>query len=300
MINKRYTSTKKNGGNVPKVEDERKYMVPIPCGNCIECRKKKAAEWRTRLTIELEKHNNKAHFVTLTFDNVKLNDIIKKNETEEANIIAKAAVRGFLERWRAKHGKSVKHWLIPELGHIGTERLHLHGILFTEEDEKEIQARWGLGIATVGYSMNQKVINYMVKYITKEDKDHPGFSGRILASPGIGGSYAERKSNFNKYKEGGRTNKYIIGPNGGKMPMPTYLRNKQWTEEERDKLWTEILDSDRMFVMGREIKNISTPKGGKELQKALEYARWESTRRGFGNGNYRKKEYMVRNSRKKA
>ena len=39
--------------------------------------------------------------------------------------IATLAVRRFLERWRKKYKKSVKHWFVTELGGKFTERIHL-------------------------------------------------------------------------------------------------------------------------------------------------------------------------------
>ena len=39
--NKKYVANKKNGGIIPEVEDDRVLYVPVGCGNCIECKKKK-------------------------------------------------------------------------------------------------------------------------------------------------------------------------------------------------------------------------------------------------------------------
>ena len=44
-----------------------------------------------------------------------------------------------------KYKKSVKHWLVTELGGKFTERIHLHGIIFTNEDDKTIQNLWKYG-----------------------------------------------------------------------------------------------------------------------------------------------------------
>ena len=41
IINKKYTITKKNGGIIPEMKDERVKYVPVGCGKCIECLKKK-------------------------------------------------------------------------------------------------------------------------------------------------------------------------------------------------------------------------------------------------------------------
>ena len=45
---------------------------------------------------------------------------------------------------RKRTKKSIRHWLVTELGHEGTERIHLHGIIFTEEPEI-IETDWKYG-----------------------------------------------------------------------------------------------------------------------------------------------------------
>ena len=65
--NKKYTKNKKNGGVIPAVSDKRVLAVPIGCGNCLLCRKKKANSWRNRL-IEECKNDLTGVFVTLTFN----------------------------------------------------------------------------------------------------------------------------------------------------------------------------------------------------------------------------------------
>jgi hypothetical protein len=71
MKNKRYEPTKKNGGVVPMCPDDRLRVVPIPCGNCMECRAKKKREWQVRLTEDVKHHKN-AKFITLTFNDEAL------------------------------------------------------------------------------------------------------------------------------------------------------------------------------------------------------------------------------------
>ena len=149
MVNKKYTRTKKNGGNVPIIKDERTRYVPIGCGICIECLKQKANSWNIRLQEEF-KSNNIAQFVTLTFSEEKIKELSEKytklntgilTDPHQNNELAIFAVRYFLERWRKKHKKSIKHWLVTELGHNGTERIHLHGLMWTKEKD-EIEKIW--------------------------------------------------------------------------------------------------------------------------------------------------------------
>ena len=48
--------------------------IEVPCGHCIECRKKVAAEWAQRLYLEYKKFG-KGVFLTLTYDD----DHLKRN-----------------------------------------------------------------------------------------------------------------------------------------------------------------------------------------------------------------------------
>ena len=80
---------------------------------------KKARDWNVRLHEEI-RHSNNGVFVTLTLSNesyAELSKDFKIEGYELDNEIITKAVRRFLERWRKKYKKSVKHWLITELGH---------------------------------------------------------------------------------------------------------------------------------------------------------------------------------------
>ena len=134
---------------MPPIFDNRVKFVPIGCGNCLECKKQKYNEWKVRL-LEDSRNNNNGRFVTLTFSNESIKKIVKEGKLESKgyeldNEIAVYAVRHFLERIRKQTKKSIKHWLITELGHKGTENIHLHGILWTELNKKELQDLWKYG-----------------------------------------------------------------------------------------------------------------------------------------------------------
>ena len=87
----------------------------------IECRKEKAREWQVRLQEDIKAHKN-ARFITMTFSNDKIEELynivkdIKLNDYEISNRIATVGTRRFLERWRKRFKKSVRHWFITELG----------------------------------------------------------------------------------------------------------------------------------------------------------------------------------------
>ena len=239
--NRKYTKTKKNGGKIPAVTDLRTTKVSVGCQNCIECRKQKAREWQIRLSEDIKELKN-GIFVTLTFNTKSLIELSKGINAEGYaldNAIAKKAVRRFLERWRKKHKTSVKHWLVTELGHEGTERIHMHGIIFTNKID-DVKNIWKYGIVHIGQWVNEQTVNYCVKYVSKIDKDHKGYVPKILCSKGLGSNYLKRyDSNINEFK-GNKTNEYYVLKNGRKVNLPKYYRNKIYSDEQKEELWINL------------------------------------------------------------
>lgn len=304
--NKKYTSTKKNGGVIPAINDMRVLMLPVGCGKCMECRKKKSNDWRVRLNEEI-KQNKNGKFVTLTFsnDSMKLlyerlinDDKINNNKLngyDLDNKIVTKAVRLFLERWRKKYKKSVKHWFVTELGQTNTERVHIHGIIWTDVENKIINDIWSYGYTWIGDKntggyVNEKTINYVVKYVTKIDKLHKEYNSIVLCSKGIGKNYVESyNATENKYK-GKDTKEYYNTKSGLKIGIPIYYRNKIYSENEREKLWLQKLDENVRYVGG---EKIDISKGEENYYKALEFYRAKNKRLGFGDDskNWNLKQY---------
>lgn len=293
ILNPKYLPSKKNNYSPPICKDERTRYIPAMCGNCIECRKARAREWKIRLMEEI-KHDRSGKFVTLTFSEESLKELEKVTGTKEANKVATVAVRRFLERWRKKYKKSVKHWLITELGHKGSERVHLHGIIFSECTKEEIEERWGYGRIDVGYSMGDRCINYVMKYVTKNDEDHKGFIGKILLSKGIGKGYINsHNASKNKYRDDGTNETYRYN-NGCKTKLPMYYRNKIYTDEEKEKLWIEKIEKGEVYIMGQKIK----ANNEKEINEAIKHARRVGLKMGYAGGE-RKKIFLTTNNNKK-
>lgn len=293
--NKRYLPNKKNGYTWIKCDDERKKYVAYGCGKCIECMKQKRRNWQVRLQEEI-RDDKTGNFVTLTFNEESIKELSEIIGSTESNTIATLAVRRFLERWRKKHKKSVKHWLITELGHKNTERLHLHGIIFTKET-KDIEKIWKYGHIVLGNGkgtnyVNEKTINYIIKYVTKIDEDHKEYQPIILTSPGIGNRYTYREdAKRNKFNEEKTIETYKL-KNGMEIAMPIYIRNKLWTEDERDKLWTNLLDKNTRYVCGEKI-DVSTIEGEIEYEKTLSYYQQKNEKLGFGTNKWSKKDYVA-------
>lgn len=327
ITNRKYTKNQKNGGVIPPMIDWRVASVPIGCGNCIECRKQKSREWSVRLKEDIKEHKN-GQFVTLTFSYDGYKEMVEEaykvveKEIIEAekiecykerdkqirkcnekirgygieNTVAKVATRLFLERWRKKYKKSVRHWLVTELGGKGTERVHMHGIIWTD-NVKDIEKIWKYGKVWDGYDdkgkrinyVNEKTINYCVKYISKIDILHSQFKSKILTSAGIGSRYTKVwDSNRNKYKDKDTVQTYK-DRSGIEIALAKYWRNKIYTEEEKEKMWINMLDKQERYVCG---ERVSIKNGEEEYYKLVEWYRKKNSRLGYGNDKgWEKKKY---------
>lgn len=299
IMNKKYISNKKNGGNAPMPTDIRTLYVPVGCGKCIECMKQKKRAWQIRMLEEI-KTDKTGIFVTLTFSNEKLKelgeDVIKTNdEYIYNNQIATLAVRRFLERWRKKYKKSIKHFLITELGHQNTERIHLHGIIFTEHRD-DIELIWGYGYVWLGTFVNEKTVNYIIKYISKVDLDHKNYKPKILCSKGIGKGYIESYNATRNRYNGENTKEYYTTRTGHQINLPIYYRNKIYSEDEREQLWLNKLDKETMYVCGEEV-DIS--ENTDEYEKLRDHYREKNKILGYGDDSetWDEKQYKYMRSK---
>lgn len=329
-VNKKYTANKKNDGIIPIVFDDRTLYVPVGCGNCIECRKKKARDWQVRLQEDI-KTNTTGKFITLTLSNQsykKLHDTVQqqitdalhkletnniKNETTNKkiatlnrqrtgydldNAIATLAVKYFRERWRKHYGKSIRHWLITELGHNGTENIHMHGIIWTTKSMEIVEKHWEYGYIWKGNYINgkyqnyvsEKTINYMIKYIYKMDTIHTGYKSIILTSSGIGKNYVNRNDAQKNRYIGADTKDTYKTNSGHDISLPIYYRNKIYTDEERELLWLHKLNKQERWVLG---KRIDISKGLGKYFKALKYAQSQNIKLGYRDNttDWNKLEY---------
>ena len=246
----------------------------------MECRKKKARDWNVRIQEELRHTDLRGYFMTMTFNDKSLirleNDArakgFKFDGYELDNKIASLAVRRFTENWRVQKKKSLRHWLVTELGGTGTERLHLHGIIWTNEYRKEDLVKfWKYGFCDTGKYVNEKSASYITKYLFKIDPKHKYFTPKMFVSNGIGAGYLNRHdSKRNEFREGA-TNELYRNRQGFKMALPIYYRNKLYSDEEREKLWIEKLDKEERYING---VRVDVSNGEEEYYKLLRLESW--------------------------
>lgn len=286
-------ANKKNGGEIPHCSDERIKWVSVGCGKCMECRKQKSRGWQVRL-LEDMKVNKNGKFVTYTFSERELQKIDNKIDKrvkgyDRDNAICTYAVRHYTERWRKKYKKTLRHWLVTELGSTNTERVHMHGIVWTNEVE-DVKKIWKYGKVYIGEYCTEQTVNYIVKYVNKVDEKHKEYTSKIYTSKGIGKNYIDREdSRRNKYKKG-ETKETYKTRHGTELALPIYYRNKIYSEEEKEKLWIEKLDKEKRYVCGVEV---DVSKGLEEYYKVLKRKREANKRLGYGNDeiNWEQKKY---------
>ncbi|AXH73773.1 MAG: putative replication initiation protein [Microviridae sp.] len=287
--NPKYLPNSKNNGIIPKPADQRVLVIPISCGQCLECRKKKARDWSVRLKESLRTEHQKT-FITLTFSNESISKLYQDKDINNLtgydldNAAARLGVRRFLERWRKKHGKSIKHWLITELGHKGTENIHMHGIIWSK-DKEAIEKAWKYGFVYHGKYVNEKTINYCTKYVTKIDVKHRGYKQKIFASAGIGAEYITNGRAITNQYNGIETRETYQCRTGHKIALPQYMRNKLYNDEERENLWLDKLDKNERYINGRKYY-IRTEIEIEIWKKALTQAQYDNKKLGLGNGNH--------------
>ena len=126
-----------------------------------------------------------AYFLTLTIDDKSYKQLKQKYKLKDNNDIATKAIRLCLERVRKLTGKSVKHWFITELGHEKTERLHLHGIIWGLGNGEKIRENWKYGFVFQGNVCNEKTVNYVVKYMLKENPIERNYIGIVQTVAGV-------------------------------------------------------------------------------------------------------------------
>lgn len=295
MPNKKYVANKKNGGVIPPVSDKRVLMVATGCQECIECRKQKAKSWNVRLQEDIRRNRN-GKFVTFTFSDeeyIKCRDKVLAVKYSEGydleNNIAKYAMRHFLEKCRKKNKKSLRHWMVTELGQESTENIHLHGIIWTDDVEL-IKEKWNYGHVFIGTHVSEQTVNYIVKYVNKCDEKHRYYKSKVLTSAGIGKGYElSHNGKMNTYKEG-KTNEAYVTRTGHKMALPTYYRNKIYSEKEREALWIEKLNKNVRYVLGVKCIDDYDYAGG------LRAAQKKNKELGFGDGqiNWDMREYEIK------
>lgn len=210
-----------------KVEKELYYnqkdrFVPVPCGKCPQCLKRRVASWSFRLEMGSLLWN-KQYFLTLTYDN--------ENVPISANgflTLFPKHLTDFFKRLRKNAGK-LRYYLCGEYG-TTTKRPHYHVILFANSSlfASDIEKQWIYGSVYYG-KVEPASIRYTVQYYDKgvwqkshvRDDREPEFS---RMSQGIGKNFLTAKQVKNFLENPQKS--FIYDVEGKKIAIPRYYKKR--------------------------------------------------------------------------
>lgn len=234
IVNPHYKKlSEESGVRLYTFENRDDFYIDVPCGKCFHCLKSYKHQWNFRLQEHYRhlspQEKNRSYFITLTYDE-------KNIPPSNRSSIAKT-IRLFLERVRKVYKRSITHWLVSEFGD-NTHRLHLHGLLFDVPFPIHLlQKYWKYGFVSYRILTPQR-ITYITTYINKQSKDiilKPEDKQFVFSSPGIGKKFIEHPFNIYNSHLNGRPNPFTHF-NGRPFPLPRYLRQKLFSQEELDNL----------------------------------------------------------------
>lgn len=157
-----------------------------------------------------------------------------------------------IKEWRKriyKAGLKERHFIATEKGQECTERIHAHGILWTNDDIEAIGNLWRAGWFDVGEKgVSERSVCYIVKYIQKPDEKHDEFKSKVFASKGIGIAFVER--NADSYKRAFKTT--YRTPSGYSVALCEYYMKKIYSDAEREELRLAKMDEKKLYAKGIE------------------------------------------------
>lgn len=240
-----------------------KNKIPVGCGKCVYCKKRRVSSWVFRLLQE-ELISSSSYFVTLTYEDRHL----PRTKSNYATL-DKTDFQKFMKRLRKINTRKIRYYAV---GEYGTKhwRPHYHAIMFNIDDIDYLQKAWQavepntdiksqIGDIHVG-NVTSNSIAYTAKYIDKEkkvpthkrDDRQREFS---LMSNGLGANYLTPQ--IIKWHKADLKRMYCVLPDGIKVAMPKYYRDRIFSQEEKDK--------QRVFLEQLEKKE------NKELREQFDY-----------------------------
>lgn len=214
--------------------------VPVPCGRCPPCKKRRVDSWVFRLQQE-EKVSATARFVTLTYDtaHVPISD-------NGFMTLRKSDFQDYMKRLRKLCPDSrVRYFAVGEYG-SNNKRPHFHAILFDVPNDRMFFDAWALNGVNLGTIHVGQVtgdsIAYCMKYIDKPGGNplFPGwraFVGRddrvkefSLMSKGLGKNFVTPA--MKRYYKADISRVYCVKDGDYKIAMPRYYRDMIFDEDE--------------------------------------------------------------------
>lgn len=208
--------------------------VPVGCGKCPSCKKRRVDGWVFRLLQE-EKISQTSHFITLTYD-TRFVPITKNGFMT----LRKEDFQNYMKRLRKLcPDAKLKYYAVGEYG-SQTKRPHYHAIIFNVPDTQLFVDAWFLNGQQIGSvhvgAVSGDSIAYCMKYIDKphtrmmhgrddREKEFP------LMSKKLGANYLTDE--MVAYHQSDLTRLYATKEGGHRVALPRYYRNKIYSEDQQ-------------------------------------------------------------------
>ena len=175
----------------PEMMDQ--MAMTMPCGKCVECMRNKRMEQATRITHEIEGHEDNC-FITLTYNNESIPMTDGQNDArgiqDDSRFIPTLRIKDYqdwLKRFRKQikihYGKDIRYFIVGEYGTKG-KRPHYHAVIFGWKPDdlvehkycgkywtyrsKFVEKTWKFGFIEIGVDVNAGVAKYCAQYVTKK------------------------------------------------------------------------------------------------------------------------------------
>lgn len=223
--------------------------VPVPCGRCPPCKKRRVDGWVFRLLQE-EKRSSAAKFVTLTYAPHSV-----PVSSHGFMTLDKSDLQKYFKRLRkALPGVNIKYYACGEYG-SQNHRPHYHAIIFNVADDNAIFHAWSLDGKAIGQvqigTVTGDSIAYTMKYIDNSTwKMKHGRDDRVpefaVMSKGLGDNYVTPA--IIDYHHDDYSRLYLTVPGGFRVAMPKYYKDRIYNADDgghqRWLIQTAMLDAE--------------------------------------------------------
>lgn len=289
------------GCMTPIIVKKHKYLageLKVPCGKCVDCKKRRVDSWVFRLQQEHKMHAY-AHFITLTYQTdtvpISSNGFMTLNRRDFTL---------FMKRLRKLSGiKGIKYYAVGEYG-TKNSRPHYHAIVFGVDDEKFYENAWQvkannrpgkIPIGTIDVQpASQNGMAYVCKYLDKKkkipqhsrDDREKEFS---VMSQRLGYNYIDPDTVYGrrniKYHKDHLDKMYLTLRSGHKIAMPRYYRDQIYSDLEKQEQITNIIwkaEQREIEVENKAISQGLDPQVYKDerlINKTKNFDKWTNSQR---------------------
>lgn len=239
------------------IRDKHNKSIPVECGKCPECVKKRTSQWSFRLRTEGDVSSSSL-FITLTYDSEHIPITDRGFPT-----LNPEHVTLWLKRLRKISKEKIKYYYVGEYGGK-TQRPHYHMIIFNAEKE-DIENTWNYGAVHYG-TVTGASIGYTLKYMIKDpvQAKHKG-NNRLpefaRMSKGLGLSYLTAETMYWHSEKRALLTRLCCNIDGKKIPMPRYYKLRIY-----DKLHMYLIQQEAIKL---EQENLEKREKEVDLQKEI-------------------------------